>query len=573
MAQKKIIFRLTAFSAAAGKYNPQAPLDGNEDNFYVDDDLNDDILGRFQTDERITMSECGCLMVVADGMGGMNAGEVASEIAIDTVKDFFAPGKISPTIAISPVERRKYLEHVIKEADKRIKTDAKENPAHVGMGSTIIMAWIVGDKMTVSWCGDSRAYRFNPTNGLEPLSRDHSYVQELVNQGALKYEDTFEHPQGNIVTRSLGDPNNSAKPETRQFEVYNEDIILLCSDGLSGVLRDRKTKDHNGVFYPGENIEDIIASHTSSMTECRDALLEAAEKADWYDNVTVLLCQIESGADTAPIKKIIEGDNQDKDIHKIIPFLKNKILLVAGSCLLLVAILCWAFYYLGVLKGEANKPIDTDTVVQNDSIQQAEVVTGVDVTETGESLVQKEVDEQLTEKNEVKKAADKIDKSGKADKAGKTGKPEIVAPESESQSRAQNEQSQWKAFLLSKLNRYSQPALKNVISDIRQTITSAADNDQAKCTALVEQAGQRALYLEMLRKYNGRLTKNGETKFDALLLEIGNPRTFNPDYWKREIPNLSRYLSGEDDTNRSENNNGNRRKKNTPDSPNELTEI
>lgn len=357
MAKKQIIFRLTAFSAAAGKYNPEAPLDGNEDNFYVDDDLSDDILGRFKPNEDTVMSDCGCLMAVADGMGGMNAGEVASGLAIETVKDFFAPGKITTALAESPVERSKYLELVIQEADRRIKTDAKANPEHDGMGSTIILAWIVGDKMTLSWCGDSRAYRYNPLNGLEPLSRDHSYVQELVNQGVLKYEDTFEHPQGNIVTRSLGDPNNAAKPETKQFDVYNEDVILLCSDGLSGVLRDRKTKDDNGEYYPGDNIEDIIAAHTSSMTECRDALLGAAEKADWYDNVSVLLCQIESGACDAPkpstpTPQENPTDNQNTTGKKA---LNTRIFLGAGVMLILVAILCGVSFHLGVQRGMAEK--------------------------------------------------------------------------------------------------------------------------------------------------------------------------------------------------------------------------
>ncbi len=570
MAKKKIIFRLTAFSAAAGKYNPEAPLDGNEDNFYVDDDLNDDILGRFQTDEDITMSDCGCLMVVADGMGGMNAGEVASEIAIDTVKDFFAPGKISPAIAESSVERRKYLEHVIKEADRRIKTDAKENPAHEGMGSTIILAWIVGDKMTISWCGDSRAYRFNPINGLEPLSRDHSYVQELVNQGALKYEDTFEHPQGNIVTRSLGDPNNAAKPETKQFEVYNEDIILLCSDGLSGVLRDRKTKDHNGIFYPGENIEDIIAAHTSSMTECRDALLEAAEKADWYDNVTVLLCQIESGAGKAPKKTFVEQDNCENKNNKSMS-LKTKIFLGAGCIFLLVAILCGAFYYLGIQKGEAGKPDAWGFIAHNDSINIAGVVVGEDVTEPTNAKQTGVEDEQIIRDTKgqapVKENDKKIDKQS-------TTHPETTPPASTDN---QSGVPQWKAFLLTRLNKCSQTALKNVVAVVRETVNSAGNDDQEKCAKLVSEVEQRVQYLNKLRPFSGKLTKKGEKKFKAILDEIGNPNKFQPDYWAVAIQDLNRYLVR----------NGNRQGQNElypveggedggqgqTDSPNELTEI
>lgn len=566
MAKKKIIFRLTAFSAAAGKYNPEAPLDGNEDNFYVDDDLNDDILGRFQTDEDITMSECGCLMVVADGMGGMNAGEVASELAIETVKDFFAPGKISPAIAESPTERRKYLEQVIKEADRRIKTDAKENPAHEGMGSTIILAWIVGSTMTVSWCGDSRAYRFNPINGLEPLSRDHSYVQELVNQGALKYEDTFEHPQGNIVTRSLGDPNNAAKPETKQFDVYDEDIILLCSDGLSGVLRDRKTKDHNGVYYPGENIEDIIAAHTSSMTECRDALLDAAEKADWYDNVTVLLCQIESGAGKAPKKRVVENDNNDNGQDNKIRTLKTKIFLGSGLVLLLVAILCGAFYYLGIQKGESGNVNQEDVIAQTDSIKKdAGVIVGEDVVES--------TDEQKDERKE------KIEERKEEHKEDKSVEPGQETPESETPASVQIGVPQWKAFLLTRLSKCSQPALKNVVSYVRETVNSAGNDDQQKCAELVSQVEQRVAYLNMLRSYNGKLTRRGKAKFDALLLEIGNPRVFHPDYWKREIPKLRQFLSGRTGSNNTElspvneDGNVNGSIQGTTDSPNELTEI
>ena len=303
MSQQVIIYRVAAISDAAGKYNPEAPLNGNEDNFYVDDNLSDGVAGRCRTDELLTMGPLGYLLVVADGMGGMNAGEVASEIAIDIVRQAFAPGVVLPSYAADADSRRRYLEHVVQQADRRIKEDASINPDHKGMGSTIIMAWIVGDKLTLTWCGDSRAYRYNVVNGLEPLSTDHSYVQQLVNQGVISYEDTFEHPQGNIITRSLGDPNKQAEPESREFSLNTGDVIMLCSDGLSGVLRDRLTYDHSGVPFAGENIEGIIADNCETMSGCRDALMAAAKEADWYDNVTVLLCRIESGAPMA-VKKM-----------------------------------------------------------------------------------------------------------------------------------------------------------------------------------------------------------------------------------------------------------------------------
>lgn len=301
--KSNIIFRMVAYTDAAGKYSVDAPRNGNEDNFFFAYDLSKDAPFKGEPDVDTQMSECGLLMVVADGMGGMNAGEVASQIAVDTVAEFFAPGKITPEFAKDHQKRKKYMEHVISEADIRIKKDSKHDSEHKGMGSTIIMAWIVGDELTLSWCGDSRAYRYNPACGIEPLSKDHSYVQELVDKGLIKYEDTFDHPQGNIVTRSLGDISKKAIPETKLFKIYNNDIILLCSDGLSGVLRDKKTYDMDGELIEGDNLEDIISTNRSSLKECREALWKAAEKADWYDNVTAVLCEIKSGAGTYVLEK------------------------------------------------------------------------------------------------------------------------------------------------------------------------------------------------------------------------------------------------------------------------------
>ncbi len=304
--KSNIIFRMVAYTDAAGKFTIDAPRNGNEDNFFFAYDLSKDALSKGEPDVDTQMSECGLLMVVADGMGGMNAGEVASQIAVDTVAEFFTPGKITPQLAEKHEMRQKYLEQVVAEADARIKKDSKHNEEHQGMGSTIILAWIVGNEMTLCWCGDSRAYRYNPASGIELLSKDHSYVQELVDKGLIKYEDAFDHPQGNIITRSLGDVSKKAVPETKLYEVYDNDIILLCSDGLSGVLRDKRVFYDDGEPIEGDTLEDIIRSNRGSLKQCREALWRAAEKADWYDNVTAVLCEIRSGAgDYAEVPKIM----------------------------------------------------------------------------------------------------------------------------------------------------------------------------------------------------------------------------------------------------------------------------
>lgn len=368
---------MAAWSDAAGKYDPNAPLNGNEDNFYVDDDLSDEQPSHITVDEDTQLSDCGMLMAVADGMGGMNAGEVASQIAHDTVADYFAPGKITPQLAATHESRSRYMENVIREADRRIKADARHNRDHEGMGSTLIMAWLVGEELSVTWIGDSRAYRFNPQSGIEPLSKDHSYVQELADKGIITYEQTFEHPQGNIVTRSLGDGSKKAQAESRQFKVFDGDIILLCSDGLSGVLRDRKAYDENGDPYPGETLEDIIRDHSSSLSKCREALWAAAERADWYDNVTAILCEIRSGAGAyTPTKECEEPSNvsnpANNKLHKtfdgfIIKIPRKRLVPFLVLLLLLFAAIGGGVWYKMKKPAKEEFATATDTIKVNPS--------------------------------------------------------------------------------------------------------------------------------------------------------------------------------------------------------------
>lgn len=328
--QNKISFRLVAYTDPAGKYSPEAFRSGNEDNFYVDDDLTDSTTNKAPQDEIIQLGKFGMLMVVADGMGGMNAGEVASQIAIDTVKTAFTANSLSDAVCANAHTRQKYLEQVIKTADENIKSEARKDRSKEGMGSTIIIAWLFGDELTISWCGDSRAYIFNEKSGIRLISQDHSYVQELVNKGLLTYDQTFDHPQNNIITRSLGDPTKDALPESKTLKVGKGDIILLCSDGLSGVLRDRKTYDSNGQPFPEDNLEDIIRSNTDSMKKCREALWEAAERGDWYDNVTAILCQITEGpaSQWATSNPIVYGSNNDDKRKKRVIYLIVSVLVV-----------------------------------------------------------------------------------------------------------------------------------------------------------------------------------------------------------------------------------------------------
>lgn len=239
-------------------------------------------------------------MVVSDGMGGMNAGDVASEIAVNTVKDFFVSEKITDTVLKSEDSIWKFIKTVIVEADKRIKTEGERDKNKEGMGATIVIAWILNGKAYIGWCGDSRAYLFNPNCGLKQVSKDHSYVQELVDNGLLKPELAFDHPNSNIITRSLGEPNQKANPDFVTVDLCNDDIIMICSDGLCGVLRDNE-------------MEAVIAQNSDDMQKCREALFEAAKNADWTDNTTVTLCKIVSGCPKRPVAKKPLNNNDIKN--------------------------------------------------------------------------------------------------------------------------------------------------------------------------------------------------------------------------------------------------------------------
>ena len=298
MAQYR--FRLAAYTDSAGKFNPNAARNGNEDNMFVCSDLsstNADAL--FIVDKEEQLTKGGCLMAVADGMGGMNAGEVASEIAINVVKESISSDTINSSVFENTKTRTRFLEDIVLRADSAIKSYAEQHPECEGMGTTIVLAWLYDDKVTITWCGDSRAYLYRPGVGLRQISKDHSYVQELVDKGMITSDDMFDHPYNNVITRSLGDLSQKAKPDSVTIPIFCGDIILVNSDGLSGVLRDSE-------------IENLIDKNHQTMSSCRTALWNAAEQAGWYDNVTAILCEITKGNTYTP-----DAENvTDKDLSK-----------------------------------------------------------------------------------------------------------------------------------------------------------------------------------------------------------------------------------------------------------------
>lgn len=251
----------------------------NEDNFIVNPDLT---APEWQvpedTEALIPLGKNGCVMVVADGMGGMNAGEVASELAVSGIRKSFGDVTDFAKITDTGAHIEAFMKKAIVSADSDIKKKVKEDPSTEGMGTTIVMAWVLGNVVHVAWCGDSRAYLFNRQSGLSRLSRDHSYVQQLVDSGKLDPDLAFDHPNSNIITRSLGDSNSVAQPDYVCKGLSAGDMILLCSDGLCGLIRD-------------EEIVDILTPERESINEYRDALFEGALEAGGHDNITIALLE------------------------------------------------------------------------------------------------------------------------------------------------------------------------------------------------------------------------------------------------------------------------------------------
>lgn len=251
----------------------------NEDNFIVNPDLTSpEWAVPADTEAVIPLGENGCIMIVADGMGGMNAGEVASEIAVSSISRAFNDVPDFSRITDTHAHIENFMKKVIVAADSDIKRRVKEDPSTEGMGTTVVMAWVYENFVHVAWCGDSRAYLFNKQSGLSRLSRDHSYVQQLVDSGKLDPELAFDHPNSNIITRSLGDSNTVAQPDYVNRGLSEGDLILLCSDGLCGLVRD-------------EEMLEILMEEHETLDDCRDALLSAALQAGGYDNVTIAMMQ------------------------------------------------------------------------------------------------------------------------------------------------------------------------------------------------------------------------------------------------------------------------------------------
>lgn len=226
------------------------------------------------------------LFAVADGMGGAQAGEVASRMAVDVLQEGIGQG--TGTVAERLTDR-------VATANTRIFERARTDQGSAGMGTTLTAAYVDTDELVVVHVGDSRLYRYRDAS-LERLTDDHSLVEELVRQGRLTPEEAAEHPQRSIITRALG-PESEVAIDSEVLAVQDDDLFLLCSDGLTTMVGD-------------DAIADLLAAD-GTLAEKASALVDAANEAGGRDNITVLLFRVEAtdvGGDRAAATAEAEAD-------------------------------------------------------------------------------------------------------------------------------------------------------------------------------------------------------------------------------------------------------------------------
>jgi PPM family protein phosphatase len=207
------------------------------------------------------------LFVVADGMGGAQAGEVASRIAVESFQDGLADAS-EPELALAALARA---------ANSRIHELSHANAEQAGMGTTLTAIYIGEEEVAIAHVGDSRAYCLRDGQ-LQRLTDDHSLVDELMRQGRLTPEEAIEHPQRSVITRALG-PEGTVEVDTRSVRARAGDVYLLCSDGLTTMIGE-------------EQIAALLLAHPL-LRDAGEALIAAANEAGGRDNVTVVLIRLE----------------------------------------------------------------------------------------------------------------------------------------------------------------------------------------------------------------------------------------------------------------------------------------
>ncbi len=220
------------------------------------------------------------LAVLADGMGGYNAGEVASHMATEFIRTELGRWLREASSQASDAEVRRAMDICVDNANRAIFDAANSNPQYAGMGTTLVVAVFRENRLLLGHVGDSRCYRLRDGR-LQQITRDHSLLQEQIDAGLITLEQAAFSANKNLVTRAVG-VEDTVLLETHQHESLPGDLYLMCSDGLSDMLDDAA-------------IAQVLLSH-DSLDSSSQALIDAANDAGGKDNISVVLVRASGGA-------------------------------------------------------------------------------------------------------------------------------------------------------------------------------------------------------------------------------------------------------------------------------------
>ena len=225
------------------------------------------------------------LFAVADGMGGHQAGEVASRLAAVALRE-----------EVEPAGGPGHVEALIREANRRIWQHSTEDVSASGMGTTVTVAFVEGYLVTIGHVGDSRAYRVRDRR-IEQLTDDHSLAGELERSGKLSAEEARMHPQRSVITRALG-TEPDVEIDTLTLEGRPGDLYLLCSDGLSSMV------DDSGIL-------EVLEGRRGSLDGAVRELVRAANRSGGEDNITVVCFELGAEGEAEPVVAGADEDTLD----------------------------------------------------------------------------------------------------------------------------------------------------------------------------------------------------------------------------------------------------------------------
>lgn len=325
----------------------------NEDNFIIGPDPS--INNWTNSGHNVLVGSKGVLIAIADGMGGAEAGEIASQIAIDTAKSVYTE-KTDP-FPIDNFEIIDILKEIILKAHLNINDNILQNPGRNGMGTTIIAGIIYKNNLFVGWCGDSRAYRFNKDGiprlkhydleKLQILTQDHSMVWEYVESGKMTAEEARLNIHSNIITQSLGTKAGEIHPGISIFSLNEGDRLLFCSDGLNSMIADERISEILSIGEPAQQTSEL--------------LIDEAIHEGGHDNITLCIIDVlktdEITLSTANDTVVTEMMGKDKyiDDEDKVGFRKK----LLKSLLIAIPIVLAGFFATYYISAGFNKWINT----------------------------------------------------------------------------------------------------------------------------------------------------------------------------------------------------------------------